>query len=439
MPRRLLAFLAALALAACAGTAPSSTEAPEPFVVAMVPDTQNYLDYTHQKAEGFAIESSELFMQQMRWLAANGRARGGEIAFVASVGDVWQHQSEAMDEAHAARGIDALPGGPLADHFAPTQKVFEVEIPHAIAGYQLLLDAGIPFGIAPGNHDYDAFWSLAAFPPNPSPDPERFRWEDLGVMHVGGLDNFRSAFGDHTHFFRDADWYVSSFDGGTNSAQVFQGGGYRWLHVAVEMQPGDEVLAWVERVLAEHPGLPTILSTHDYLNPRGERSPVPILDFPRGDPGHHNDAEDLWRKLVSRHDQIFLVLCGHQHGQAFRVDANAAGHEVYQMLADYQDRGQVGLDAGQPRDSFFGGPVGIGDGWLRLLEFHMASEVPEVRVTTWSTWYEKSSSELDGYSAWYREHEQPGMSDAEFLAAEAFTVPLVDFRKRFGAPGAQAP
>jgi starvation-inducible outer membrane lipoprotein len=46
----------ALALAACA-TAPKST-APAPetsFTIAVIPDTQNYMDYTHQKAEGFAF------------------------------------------------------------------------------------------------------------------------------------------------------------------------------------------------------------------------------------------------------------------------------------------------------------------------------------------------------------------------------------------------
>ena len=129
-----------------------------------------------------------------------------------------------------------------------------------------------------------------------------------------------------------------------------------------------------------------------------------------------------------------MVLCGHQHGQALRVDSNDNGHAVYQILADYQDRGQVGLDAGQPPDAFMRAPVGLGDGWLRLLDFDTSSSVPTVTVRTFSTHYGKLSSEIASYADWYRDHEQPQMSDTEFLAADSFVINLEDFRERFGAP-----
>ena len=74
------------------------------FELAMIPDTQNYVDYTHQRAEGFVFDASHLLMEQMRWIASRSRARGGEIAFVAAVGDVWQHQSLPIDEEHAKTG-----------------------------------------------------------------------------------------------------------------------------------------------------------------------------------------------------------------------------------------------------------------------------------------------------------------------------------------------
>ena len=117
-----------------------------------------------------------------------------------------------------------------------------------------------------------------------------------------------------------------------------------------------------------------------------------------------------------------------------RVDRNAAGYEVYQVLADYQDRGQVGIDAGESGKGLFGGPTGIGDGWLRLLRFDTATDPPTIQMQTYSTYYEKYSSELSTYSAWYREHEQPEMTDEEFLAAEEYELVLHDFRIRFGSP-----
>ncbi|MFK7895459.1 MAG: serine/threonine protein phosphatase [Myxococcota bacterium] len=407
-----------------------------PFQIAMIPDTQNYTDYTHQEAEGFVFDASEMFIAQMDWIAARSRTNGGDIAFVASVGDVWQHQSEAMDPAHAARGAKRIENPLFAGHFDPTPKVLEVEIPKAIEGYERIAAAGMPFGVAPGNHDYDAMWNDARFPPNMDKPRNELTWsvEDIGMLHVGGLNNFRSAFGDDRPFFKDKSWYVASHHGGTSSAQIFVAGGYHFLHFALEMQAGDEVVAWVESVMAEYPGFPTILSTHDYLNPRGERGPNPIIDLARVDPEEHNDADALFRKLIVPNDQIFLVLCGHHHGQATRIDENAAGHAVIQMLADYQDRGQAGLDAGQPRDRLFRRPVGLGDGWFRLLEFDLASAEPKLNVRTYSTHYNALSSELGTYAEWYKAHEQPKMSDAEFLATEEFTISLDDFRERFGPP-----
>src|SRR3546814_6506114 len=114
----------------------------------------------------------------------------------------------------------------------------------------------------------------------------------------------------------------------------------RFLHIGLEMAPEDDVIAWAEGLLRKYPGLPTIISIHDHLNVAGERKAIPAVDF---DAVHaeHNDPEELWQKLILPNDQIFMVLSGHQHGQSRRIDKNAAGHMVYQILADYQDRRQA--------------------------------------------------------------------------------------------------
>ena len=247
-------------------------------------------------------------------------------------------------------------------------------------------------------------------------------------MHVGGLDNFRRVFGAESDFFHDRPWYVASYRGGANSAQKFSAGGYEFLHIAVEMHPGDDVLRWVEQVLDSYPGLPTILTTHDYLDTGGWRNPYPLIDLARVDPGFHNSAEQLWEKLISRHDQIFLVLCGHQHGQSFVVDDNVDGNPVYQILADYQGRGQALIDAGRSKRT------GLGDGWLRLMRFDFATEPATIRVRTYSSHYREFSTDMENYAAWYRDREQPLMSDDEFHAADDFVIRLHGFERRFGAP-----
>jgi hypothetical protein len=188
-------------------------------------------------------------------------------------------------------------------------------------------------------------------------------------------------------------------------------------------------------VLAANPGLPTIVTTHDFLDNDGERKPTPIVDLKAVDP-MHNDAEDFWTEFLSRHDQIFLLVCGHQHGQARRVDKNAHGHDTHQILADFQDRGQSSIDAGVPLRPGLGGlvPVAIGDGWFRLMHFDTTGEILRIHVRTYSPHYGGHSTELDGYARWYKKYEDPGLTDAEFLGEDEFTLELPDFRERFGAP-----
>jgi hypothetical protein len=144
-------------------------------------------------------------------------------------------------------------------------------------------------------------------------------------------------------------------------------------------------------------------SSHDYLNVSGDRLSHPLIDLARVDPDFHNSAEQLWQKFISQHDQIFMVLCGHHHGQSYRVDKNAEGNPVYQVLADYQGRGQAVLDAGVSRR------VGLGDGWLRLMTFDFATQPGTITVKTFSSHYNHYSSDMNQYADWYKAREQPGI------------------------------
>ncbi len=399
------------------------------FSIAVVPDTQNMIDYKHQRASGFPFDASDLFLAEMRWIAGRAKLRGGDVVFVAAVGDVWQHQTKTMDEFHAKRGFKAIENPWFANELEVTNKTRSVEMPMAFSGYKLIAETKIAFGVAPGNHDYDAMWSDARYPPVSDARQIDMTAKTLGMLHVGGLDGFRSIFGAQRNAREP--WYIASHTGGSSSAQTFSAGGYDFLHIALEMSPTDAVIKWAKSVIAKHPGKPTIITTHDYLNAKGERRANPIVDLAAAD-STHNSAEDLWKELIQPNDQIFLVLCGHHHGVATRTDKNAAGHEVLQLLADYQDRGQASLDAGVPLVR--GKPVPIGDGWVRLLTFDTAAEVPTLRVRTYSAHYRAFADELATYAAWYKPHEAPDLDDAAFVAKDSFSVRLPDFRARFGAP-----
>lgn len=408
----------------------------EPFTVVMIPDTQNYVDYTHQKAAGFALDGRELFLQQMREIAGNSVANGGKVVFASAVGDVWQHILRDSDSEHLARGLPTLGADASFSALIRPDETLNFEMPAALEGYRLLAAAGIAFGVPPGNHDYDAWWSApAAGAVADASDEEALAAlpADQREIHMGGFDAFRQVFGADSELFADKDWYVAAFAGGSSSAQLFEAGGYRFLHLALEMHPGAPVLEWAQSVIDAYPGVPTIIATHDWLSKAGERRPLTSMDLARSDPGFNMTAEAIWQEFVAKNDQIFLILSGHQAGQALRVDRNEAGHAVYQMLADYQDRGQVALDAGQPA-SASGRPPVLGDGWYRELDFDLDAATPTLRVRTRSSWYERYADEVAEYAQWYKRWEQPQLSDAEFVAADSFTLQLTDFRERFGAP-----
>lgn len=434
---RILGF-AALA-AGLVAPAHAQPRAPAPaFTVAVIPDTQNYIDFHNQRAGGFPFDAKEIFFGQMAYVARNLQANGGAIAFVSAVGDVWQHSpSDVPDPASAAAGLRSVPSPVLEAAASPKLKdqIERVELPAAIAGYRLIAGK-VPFALVPGNHDYDAVWTDARYPPDPAAKIGAGRPSGLGILLLGGLDLWRQSFGSETSFFKGKPWYVSSFRHGADSAVLFDGGGRRFLHIGFEMQPDDAALAWAQGVIARFKGLPTIVTTHQYLKPDGTRGPDPMLQLSVAAPWH-NDPERLWTKFIAANDQIFLVLNGHEEGAARRIDRNRFGHKVYQLLSDYQGRRQAFRDVapGDARADHF---PGIGDGWLRLMDFDLTPGREKVHVRTFSTYYQAEARDLPHYAEWYKAAEHPEMTEAQFLDQDDFTLDLDDFASRFPADPARA-
>lgn len=399
------------------------------FTIAAIPDSQNYLDFRHQKSAGFPIDAYELFFEQMQYIADNSRGSGGDIVFATHLGDIWQNRVQRMDPGHAARGFKAASEeatGGIPEVFP--DGVRNHEIPMAIEGFRIIAGK-LPFSAVPGNHDYDAVWTDAAH----LPDPDATNGLRQGIRHFGGLEGFRSALSDQSEFFRDQPWYIASNDGGADSAQIFTAGECRFLHIGLQYDAPDSSLAWARRVIKRNPGLPTILTTHKFTSREGERAVGGTLDMSLID-RQDNNPQMVWDDFVSQHDQIFLVLSGHIGGQGYSVDYTDTGYEVHQMLSDYQPRWQV-AKAADPGHTYPDNPM-TGDGWLRLLTFHLDDATPRIEVRTYSTHFGKYASEIPEYAAWYKAGERrPDLSDEEFLARDEFVVELGDFRQRFMSPG----
>ncbi|MBT6328253.1 MAG: serine/threonine protein phosphatase [Kordiimonadaceae bacterium] len=413
----------------------SAQEIDQKFTIAVIPDTQNMVDYRHQPEEGYAVDGGAMFLEQMDYIADNSVTNGGEIEFVTSVGDVWDHVGLGIEQGHYDRGLRSL--GILAqrDNSRNVKGIQDVELPLARKGYDKLKVGEMIFSVVPGNHDFDKTWFDSNFPRDLSRVDEIsdedgwYSYLDptiLGMLHYGGFNNFNSVFGDDSNYFANKNWYISSFNGGANSAQVFEAGGYKFLHFGFEMQAGDAVIAWAQSVIDDNPGLPTIITTHDFLNQHAERQAEINMDLTAVDPLGHKAAEDIWNDFITINDQIFMVLCGHYRGAAYRADKNDTGHDVYQMLSNYQGRGQ----SADPEPDIR--PTGISDGWIRLMEFDMSGDVPIIKVRTYSTYYDKFSVEIPEYANWYKRWEHEDITDEEFNELDDFVIELTDFRERFG-------
>jgi hypothetical protein len=139
--------------------------------------------------------------------------------------------------------------------------------------------------------------------------------------------------------------------------------------LALEFGPRDDVLRWANQVISKYPEDPAILITHAYLDSDGRRydralpdQHYPPQDSPiAGDRAGLNTGEDIWRKLVSKHRNMVMVISGHVCVAARLTSKGDAGNLVHQMVVDYQN-GKRG-----------------GNGWLRLLEFSSGGRAVSVR------------------------------------------------------------
>ncbi|MBQ7813923.1 MAG: metallophosphoesterase [Thermoguttaceae bacterium] len=250
------------------------------------------------------------------------------------------------------------------------------------------LDGVVPYVLCTGNHDY-----------GPDIFPEGTHY---GVRSSETRD---SLFGEFFPMERNPLWkdvvvecFPNAFDKKTleNAAYEFEGtGGQKILVVSLEFAPRPETLEWAKALFArpEYANHFGIVLTHSYLRPYTAGLERDVKEGYGLSKAGGAAGETIWQKLAQPSSNIRLVICGH-HSTAdnmegcagFRVDKNAAGKTVSQLLFDTQAMG--------------GGWEGNGgDGWLQLLEF--SKDMKTVKVRTFSPLFAISPSTRA--NAWNRE------------------------------------
>lgn len=288
----------------------------------------------------YASSWPEVFAAQTRWLLDNRDLQ--RIAFVLHTGDIVDtDESTQWDVAFGSL--------------------------HA-------LDSQLPYVITAGNHDY------------------------ANLADRMGMGNVYFPVGDFAPF----SWFGGTFepDHIENSYSLFTIGQGRWLVMALEFGPRDEVLTWGNAILDQYPDTPAIVITHAYLASDGRRydhvhpgtqrfNPHDYVMM--GQPGTSiNDGEEMWAKLIGPHPNVKLVFSGHDVSGADLPPGTAAlltsrhddGSRVDQILANYQTC--LGPPCMQSRQ---GTLVRGGDGFLRLLRVSPANR--KISVQTYSPYVDQ--------------------------------------------------
>ncbi len=288
---------------------------PGSFTLAVLPDTQVY-----------SMRFPGMFYAQTGWIARNYERLN--IKYVLQLGDVVNNNTHEQ----WGRARDAL----------------------------ALLDGVVPYAMVPGNHDYGPNGNATTRNTHMNeyfPFEMYAAWPTFGgAMEPGELDN---------------------------TYHLFEAGDRQWIIVALEWGPRDGTIRWANEVMAEHPDRLGILITHAYMNNNDRRYDHTDTEHSQRynphvarTPGGVNDGEELWQKLVRKHN-FLLVLNGHVlgDGTGYLASENDLGGVCHQMLANYQMR-ELG-----------------GEAYLRLLEFQ--PDGTTIQIKTYSPLYDSYLLEDD--------------------------------------------
>ncbi len=228
------------------------------------------------------------------------------------------------------------------------------------------LDNKLPYVICTGNHDYGYEKSenrLCRFPAY-FPSERNSCWRK-SLVEVGNNYQDIPTLENATYEFDTKTWG-------------------KILVISLEFAPRDEAIEWA-KTITEKPKYKdhkVILLTHSYLAWNGKRH---IKENYKVSPANYGEA--IWQKLVYPSSNICMVICGHEceiapfkDNVSFRVDKNAAGKEIPQMMFN-----------AQTADGFWHGNGG--DGWLRIMEFMPDGQT--IKIKTFSPLFAISPTTAD--------------------------------------------
>jgi hypothetical protein len=306
---RLLAFVFALtSLVAGPATSAAELDLPPPgaFTVVIIPDTQGYRGRgTKGTPDSTEPVTNPVFQNHTRWIVEHLRTQA--IVFVSHVGDIvdinredqWQVARECLDRLHGV----------------------------------------VPYGLTVGNHDMKSNGDASLFQRYfPSSRYRLFDWYGSTYEHAR------------------PDQHVSTLN--VNSYQLFSAGGLDFVHLNLECNAPDDVLAWANHILKRYRDRRALITTHMDLGPINQpRDNDGFISAPKGrmnwvkiHGARGNSPVQMWDKLFSRHANLGFIFSGDQsRTTALHLAARGwAGNTVHSLLSDYTSSGPLRLHRFMP-------------------------------------------------------------------------------------------
>ena len=289
-------MFALLLVAAFATTAVRAQVSAPDFTVIVVPDPQNETQNYPQ-----------VLNSQMQWIVNNQKSLNVQIVLTE--------------------------GDNINDGASTTQ------MQNLNAAFRLLDNAGIPYLLGIGNHDYNG-----------------------GNPKARDLTGFDQWFGPGRYAGKP--YFKGNYPAGSNanSYAVLTINGKEFLFMTFEYRPTSSSLDWAESILSANPTKEAVIVAHSFVLKNNYREDT----CDDQDMSASNaTGQATWMRL-RKYSNVIMFLSGHFTGGsgARRSDLGNGGNLVNQLFADYQDY-----------------PNG-GNGWLRVMTFHPASNT--ITVTTYS-------------------------------------------------------
>lgn len=181
----------------------------------------------------------------------------------------------------------------------------------AISEAASILDGTVPFMPVPGNHEYPSYGRDVMF--DEYFPYEKYSAQDCwgGAFREGSMENY---------------YYRMEING------------QKFLFMGLEVAVRPAVADWANEVIAAHSDYKVIIVNHAFLDPKDDT----ILEA--GEPGAPESfktdggmsAIQLWEEVISKHQNIVMVLCGHMdtHRVAHVSFTGENGNAVETLLFD---------------------------------------------------------------------------------------------------------